>query len=69
MKIKQIKLYRVELPCVDREKGFTYGGGTFFKQDAVIVEVVCDSGKNQSHLPSCRLCQRTGVHGWQYPVE
>ena len=44
MKIKQIKLYIVELPCTDPTGGYTYGGGTFFKQDTVIAEVVCDNG-------------------------
>ena len=44
MKIKQIKLYVVELPVSDPVNGFTYGGGTFHKQDAVITEVICDNG-------------------------
>ena len=44
MKIKQIKLYVLDLPCADPEGGFTYGGGTYYKQDAVITEVICDNG-------------------------
>ena len=34
MKIKKINLYVVDLPCADPKGGYTYGGGTFFKQDA-----------------------------------
>lgn len=44
MKIERIKLYVLDLPCADPVKGYTYGGGTFFKQDAVIAEVICDNG-------------------------
>ena len=44
MKIKQVNLYVVELPVADPVNGFTYGGGTFYKQDAVITEVICDNG-------------------------
>ena len=44
MKIKQIKLYVVDLPCADPKGGYTYGGGTFFKQDTVIAEVIGDNG-------------------------
>ena len=44
MKIKQIKLYVVNLPCSAPEGGFNYGGGTYYKQDAVITEVICDNG-------------------------
>ena len=44
MKIKAIHLYRLALPVADQENGYTYGGGTFFQQDAVISEVICDNG-------------------------
>jgi L-alanine-DL-glutamate epimerase-like enolase superfamily enzyme len=44
VKIEQIKLYVMDLPCADPQSGYTYGGGTFYKQDAVIVEVICDNG-------------------------
>jgi L-alanine-DL-glutamate epimerase-like enolase superfamily enzyme len=44
MKIKKINLYVVDLPCADPKGGYTYGGGTFFKQDTVITEVVGDNG-------------------------
>jgi len=44
MKIERINLYVLELPVADPENGFTYGGGTFYKQDAVITEVICDNG-------------------------
>jgi L-alanine-DL-glutamate epimerase-like enolase superfamily enzyme len=44
MKIEKINLYVLDLPVADLEEGYIYGGDKFYKQDAVIAEVVTENG-------------------------
>ena len=44
MKITAIKLYHLNLPCADPDKGYASIRGTFYQQEAVIVELICDNG-------------------------